>query len=258
VGQNLEQYKFQEKIRKSYLRHCGDVISVSKETGVDLKTVRKLAKKIQGGEDWKHNVIIARNIQNLMLEKYNMRFIRLKKMLDDLESQEKQVLSSCCNKPVKRVGSSDKFICIKCGDECRQQAVQVLKIIDMEVGILEKMAADDARIQDFMIKMGVTEHPEQPINVRNTQNIVVMGDGGALTPEMKQKIKDINMMGPMERERVIRGLEDEIMKLNSEISNDERQELSNQSKEEERPQKREEVEDAQFETGNGEQRDTTP
>jgi len=225
MGQNIEEYKLKNKIRNSYLRHQGDVVAVAHEVGYDLKFIRKEVKKIHKSEDWKNQVIISRNMQDLMLGKYNMRFIRFKEMLDDLENKQRKIVSACCSKSINRVGSSPKFTCSSCGLECRTHEVEVLAIYNLKASILNDMAADDERMAAFMMKMGMTEHPEPPTppSVKLTQFNVNLPGNKHHDPVVQEKLKKVQDLGPMERERLIRSLEDEIVKLTTEIDNDEGQ-----------------------------------
>ena len=214
MSNSLEAFRLLEKIKLSYLRYKGDIVSISKELNLPLDYVQKEVKKIKGKESRDVAVLISHTLMQQLFFGYQSRSQHLMDLLSSLENTEKPKLSLCHDMPVEVIEDSleTKYKCLKCGKLCKVIEVPETTIYNIKKDILEQLREEDQALVLFAKEMGYTNKTEPPPGPVFKQNIIVMkGDKGETDPQVMQ---DIQQLPPMERERLLEKLKREMLTFN--------------------------------------------
>ena len=212
MAENLEKFKLMERIKISSLINRGDPVAVSEELKLPLDYVKKILIKIRKQELKNINLLVANNVMEYIIMGYKARTHNLTEMWKALLGRDKSLISTCCEKPVKKCENKDKngkeYECLACGLRCHTELVDEEGIIDLKMGILEQLREEDRALIEFADKMGYTnkEPSEPPFQIK--QNILVMG-----SEKDKQIIEDYNKLSPMARQQLIDKLDKQILEI---------------------------------------------
>ena len=212
---NLAEFKTLEKIKISYLKHRGDVLSVLQDLGwsddPDKATyVKKAIKKIKGSEDRTAAVLISNTLVQHMLIGYESRTHHLMEIMKALEGRHSDKLSVCCEVPVKpNPNQEGKWVCLACGKkEAEVMIVDNEGMVDLKLATIESLREEDAAMVDFAEKMGYTNKSPEEKQPTIKQNIVVLPGGPGQSPEI---INDLRNMTPMARDILVDKLQKQII-----------------------------------------------
>lgn len=211
-----ENYIQYEKIKLSYLKNRGDAIEVADELNLPVKYIKKVIYKIKKQEDRDVSVLISNTLMSHILLGSKSRVILLTEMLKSLESTEKPLLSFCHEMPVEIIEDSfkTKYKCIQCKKYCEVTEIPEVDIYAVKNDIITQLREEDKNLIELASKMGYTNRIEPPPAPVFKQNILVMGQG--TNPQIMQ---DIQLLPPIEREKLMEKLKREMLNFNNDQLN---------------------------------------
>lgn len=211
-----ENYIQYEKIKLSYLKNRGNAIEVADELNLPVKYIKKVIYKIKKQEDRDVSVLISNTLMSHILLGSKSRVILLTEMLKSLESTEKPLLSFCHEMPVEIIEDSfkTKYKCIQCKKYCEVTEIPEVDIYAVKNDIITQLREEDKNLIELASKMGYTNRIEPPPAPVFKQNILVMGQG--TNPQIMQ---DIQLLPPIEREKLMEKLKREMLNFNNDQLN---------------------------------------
>lgn len=212
MSMNIEKFKLLEKIKKSYLKHRGDVIKVAEELNLPLDYIRRQVKKLEKADNDAVSVVIADNLTEYILLGYRSRVEYLTSMLEKLDNRDQVLVSVCCGEIVEE--ESDGYKCLKCGKICRVKVADRKMVFELKSKILEQLREEDRVLVEFAEKMGYTFQRPKEEHKHIHYEVKIENVNG-------ETVRKLQELDPMERERVIKELE---RKLRSEIEEEENHE----------------------------------
>ena len=233
MGNSFEEEMVAEKIKISALKHCGNMIEISKETGYAFSYVQKILKKVRMKERMDadpHRVLVADNLYQYLLKSHQQRRTYLNEMMRDLEYAKSRQVSVCCNARIIPDTDAAGVVtnkCRLCGVACAPTTMDRLDVIEMELKVLEAIEKQDITLAAFAVKMGYTN--AQPAGPSIKQDVFVFGASpnnpafqGQPIPQVhfdgkdRYTLEQIEQMPPAEREKLRRELKREIIELSRE------------------------------------------
>lgn len=203
---NIKKFKELEAIKKSYLKHRGNIVKVSDELGLPLDYIKRQVKKLEKADSDIVSVLIADNLTDYILLGYRSRVEYLTSMLEKLDNRDQVLVSVCCNECVEE--TSEGYKCLKCGNLCKVKIADRKTIFELKRRILEQLREEDRILIEFAEKMGYTfKQPEPKEEHKHIHYELKIED---VDGETVRKLQEI---GPMERERIIKELEKQLLKL---------------------------------------------
>jgi len=213
----ITKFQLEERIRRLYFKHRGNVSAVIEETGLDENYVRKVTNRIRKG--FKHDVSfqIACHITEAILAGREQRLILLEDRLKEVLSK-KEVISICCSSPVSihTYDDSTWYKCKKCGNNCETMESDgvndntVIKIID-------RMRREDEYIGKFLAAMGlILNSPDSPTQLQQSQeersprDSIQVESKEVLPPAEQKLLEKLNKLDPSEINRIRRLVESEV------------------------------------------------
>jgi len=163
MSSNIEKYKLEEKVRRSFFKHRGNISAVIKETGLEPNYVRNLVRKIRKGFRKDINFETACFITDCILSGREQRLILLEDRLQELLAK-KEVVSICCGMPISihKYEGKEWYKCKRCGENCEVTEIDKVRDLDV-VRLVECMQKEDELIGKFLALMGLvsTKKAEQ-------------------------------------------------------------------------------------------------
>lgn len=206
---NISKHFIEERIRTSLLKHRGDVSLVSKELDIDAAYIKKIQDKMKREMKRNPNVYVANNIAQHILSGHEQRQVYYKELLNNLDVNDFDLVSSCCKAPIikKQVKRKNYLICSCCNEITKAYR---LERTTSKLEVLEAMREEDAQIVEFAKKMGYAT-PDMPEEGKYVQNnyISVEGRKRGISPKIAEVVESLK---PMERARLIASISEEITK----------------------------------------------
>jgi len=210
---NIEKFKIDEKIRLSYIKHRGDVIKVSEETGYELTYVKKVTTKMRKRQDKEVGYYIANSLMSYILMGHEQRIRHLLDSLELMEGRYQELRSVCCKALVSTFIRGEKHkvtyhICTACNNRCEVETKTLLNLLKMRNNIIKLIQEEDEYLVDFAEKLGYTNKEEQPSPIVK-QNILVMNPKNKNTLD-QSVISELESLSPMDRQKARKALEAKI------------------------------------------------
>ena len=178
MGTSIEEYRMEERVRKAYFRHRGNLLAVLDETKLPKEYIEKAVLKIKKGEDWKVSRLVAEEISREMLLGRQQRIGHLVQEIEMYRENEKVKKSTCCKDLVRRLDTDGviQYECLGCGN-----FTDIVEVVNPDAHKMLLVALDELRKEDelfykFSEKVGIFETPPQTV-IKNQQNFVVMPKG---------------------------------------------------------------------------------
>jgi len=212
MGGNLEEFKLLEKIKISYLRNRGQVIVMAKELELDLNYVKKMVAKFKKRDNRDTSFWVADALMGHIMSGHHQRVTHLDEMLRSLDRMEQPLLSICCSNPVRKYPDDDpayagRYECLFHHAPCEVHIVNMLSVYRLKMQLLDQLGLEEERLVGMAVKMGFVRGEITPPStlIKAQQNIVVLpGQDG------KRIIEDYSKLSPMDRDRLIDKLKEQI------------------------------------------------
>jgi len=224
MGMSIEKFKMTEKIKLSYLRHRGNVTEVVEETGYPMELVKKAIAKIKKQGERNVAVLISNTLMSHLMLGYESRVTNLMAMVKNLEGRDRNKVSICCDSPVRRIITSEEYghedyECLECGLRAEIKILDKESILNIKIKLFEQLREEDKCLTEFADKMGYTnrENPPPPIIQKNNVLVIKSDKGSGMTDKDTEIVQDYSKLPPMERERHVEKLRNEIIDIDGQI-----------------------------------------
>jgi hypothetical protein len=197
---SAEEYRLIEKVKLSYLKNRGNIITISDELSLPIEYVKKLVKKFKGKESRDVSTLIANTLMQQMMFGYESRVQHLMSTLKELEGRQLLKVSVCCEAPLDTIEGTLP-ICCGCNKEAKIKEIDKEGIIDLKLGILAQLREEDKTMMEFAVKMGYTQQKELPAQNNITQhNVIFMGKDNKINEQDEKVVKDLVSLSALERD----------------------------------------------------------
>lgn len=210
MTKNLDEFKIEERIKISYLKHGGNILEVMQELNLPEEYVKRKIDKLRKKDSRDISSLISHNISSYILMGHESRKIHYLQILKELESDNKLKLSVCCESPAilmegsKEYGFED-YECSLCHLRCEVKQPLKNDKYRIKKEVLEQMRLEDEQLLIFAEKMGYTNvEQKQPIKV--DQNVLIIGNSDT----DKKIVEDLKNLTPKDRDRLLDRLNTEI------------------------------------------------
>lgn len=210
---NLDKFRVDEQIKKSYLRNLGDISLVLQEVGLPEEYVLSRIAKIKKTETSPERNAVAESIMSFISVGYKARRIRILEMLGSLDGAEQGRVSVCCHSAVKLHEDSldNWYECLGCHLKAETEIASYMDIYRIKKELLTELREEDKHLIAFAKEMGYTKAQDPSVVINRKQNVIVMTGKGK--DEVDGLPKDLDKLSPMDRQRFIDNLTKEILKL---------------------------------------------
>jgi len=219
----ITKFQTEEKIRRLYFKHRGNVSAVIEETGLEENYVRKVTNRIRKGFKHDASFQIACHITEAILLGREQRLTILEDRLKEVLSK-KELISVCCSGPVSEntYEGSTWYKCKKCGKNC--EILKADKVNDNTViKIIDRMRREDEYVGKFLAAMGlILNSPETPGQLqstqeeRSTQDTIQVESSEVLPPAEQKLMEKLSQLDPSEINRIRRLIESEVNRATDE------------------------------------------
>jgi hypothetical protein len=201
---NIEKYRLEETIRRSFFKHRGNINGIIEETGLDPDYIRKISSKIRRGFSHDINFETACFISDALLTGREQRMIILEDRLNEILSK-KGLISICHSAPVRMNSweGEPRYKCKVCGADCE---IMEADMVDNHAlsKIITLMRKEDEVIGKFLAMMGLVASADakQPVPVQSpkpVQSAPVPG-GPQLLPPADQEL--VNKLDSLDEKQV--------------------------------------------------------
>jgi len=211
MSKNLEQFKTDERIKISYLKHGGNILEVMKELNLPEEYIKARVDKIRKKDSKDINSLISNNIASYILMGHEGRKHHYLQILRDLEKDEEVKISVCCESPAIRMKDSieyghEDYECSLCHLRCEVKSVSKSDSYRIKKEVLEQLRMEDEQLITFAEKMGYTNIEKQP-DIKVDQNVLILNtnDGD------KKIVDDLRNLSPKDRDRLLDKLNKNIL-----------------------------------------------
>jgi len=160
----IAKFKLQEKIRRLYFRHRGDVLAVAREAELEdqIDYVRTVCSKIKRGFDNNVNFEVACFVTDALLAGREQRLILMEDRVQELLNKQER-LSVCHNSSITEhiFENVTRYKCNICHADCDTQIIDRTNDTDV-VRYIDRMRKEDELIYKFMVTMGFISKMDKP------------------------------------------------------------------------------------------------
>ena len=164
MSTQIKKFKLQEKIRRLYFRHRGNILAVVKEAELEdqIEYVRQVCTKIKRSFASNVNFEIACFVTDALLSGREQRLIFMEDRVKELLSKQTRV-SVCCSSGVTEHKFDDEihFKCNSCLSDCTTRIEDGTNDMDV-VRYIDRMRKEDELIYKFMVTMGFISKLNKP------------------------------------------------------------------------------------------------
>ena len=160
MSSNIQQYRQEETIRRSFFKHRGNVNAIIEETGLDPGYIRKISSKIRKGFSHDINFETACFITDAILSGREQRLVILEDRLQEVLNK-KETVSLCHGAPISEhpYEGATWYKCKMCQANC--ETMEVDKVEDNNVvKLIDRMRKEDELIGKFLEAMGIIANAE--------------------------------------------------------------------------------------------------
>jgi len=237
MGENLEKFGVEERVRFLILKHKGMLTRVVEESGTDLAYVQQVATKLKKKRDHDIACQVATTISMEIIDGHSARVAHLRDAMYQMQLNAAQRLSQCCQSPVRIYswGKTDAlepgnyelhFICSQCQNEC----VACMPGVDLGEyrRLLNQWLLEDQSLAKFAETMGLTFKEDQPNIIHKHYNVAMInnntpGDTSSVMPERRivashqldaegtELVKQAGELTPVTRELLRKSLEEKML-----------------------------------------------
>jgi hypothetical protein len=205
----------EERIRAAYFVHMGDPRLISEQLHLPLVEVQRHVKAITDERDKDPQRVTADSITMYIIAGSEMRKYHLNKQLTALNGRDQMWRSVCCHKPIEVVpatkDSVEFTICLDCGRRCSAEVMDQVLIFRLRNETIKNLREEDESLLKNLEKLNIIGVPQGPPAQNIQQNIVVVGG----------KAQDYMKLGPMEMDRLLKDLREDIITLDATIQTNE-------------------------------------
>lgn len=164
MSTGIEKFRMEERIRRLFFKHRGDINAIIEETKLDGNYIRKVTKKVRRGFQHDVNFEIACFITDAILSGREQRLIILEDRLNEI-LKKKETVSICHAAPVSehKYEGSTWYKCKMCLQNCETQEVD--RVDDNHVAkLIDRMRKEDEFIGKFLAAMGIIANNPEGVN----------------------------------------------------------------------------------------------
>lgn len=227
MGNSPEEDAVKERIRISNLKHRGNILAISKETGYQYYFVKKIVDRLRRTRvDEPYNELVAKTLSDYIIEGHKQRVAYYEEMLRSLQMTEQFEVSDCCS-AIFRIVEKDGVqteVCRTCSTPAKKKTLNQLEVFKMEMDLLTELRNEAKALGDFSVRMGFTNAPAKAPLIKQDFLVISGGQQTAKTIEGSSSnkpieidakevytVEQINNMPPAEREKLRSKLHKEIM-----------------------------------------------
>lgn len=213
MSTGIEKFKTEERIRRLFFKHRGNINAIINETGFDGNYIRAITKKIKGSLRKDVNFEIACFITDAILAGREQRLIIMEDRLQELLNKKKKLISACCNWEIKenKYENEIRYKCLKCFGDC--DTIEIDTVNDTQVvKLIDRMRKEDELIAKFLATMGIvatggelSPPPQQPSRIS-----VESSEVASLPPVEKKMLEKLQDLNESEISEIRRFVEDKI------------------------------------------------
>lgn len=218
MSNQITKFQLEEKIRRLYFKHRGNLNAIIEETGLDEEYIRKVTNRIR--KKFKHDVSfeIACFVTEALLSGREQRLVILEDRLREI-LQKKSVVSLCCGYPIAihEYGGSTWFRCKKCQQNCETTETDQVNDNTL-IKFIDRMRKEDELIGKFLATMGIiAKNPDLPIeegrkNLPENPTIDIEVEE-ELPPAEQKLIQKLKLLDPSDINRIRRLVESEVNRV---------------------------------------------
>jgi len=221
---NFIRVKVEEEVRRSLLRHRGDVHRVAQDTEIAVQFVRRIWEKMRGKMDRDTSIFVAFNVLGEMLSGRSQRIQLIQDQIDSYQGHQTEQVSECCRKPVYRErqvadlsstpGLVDQVVewvdvikCTSCKKTCNVLERPNVFVHREMRNLIEMLRDEDNCLVNFAEKLGVVAG-DRPAPIRLTQHVLVTQGGKQKSKEVDSTVvTQLEKLEPRDRQKLRRSLQ---------------------------------------------------
>lgn len=214
MTKNLDEFKIEERIKISYLKHGGNILEVMQELNLPEEYVKKRIDKLRKKDSRDISSLISNNITSYILSGHESRKIHYLQILRELEQDSKVKLSVCCEAPAILLKDSNEYgyedyECSLCHLRCEVKDMIKSDMYRIKKEVLEQLRIEDEQLMTFAEKMGYTNIESKPA-IKVDQNVLIIGNNDG----DKKIVEDLRNLAPKDRDRLLEKLNNNIIQPN--------------------------------------------
>ena len=190
----ITKFRQQERIRRLFFKHRGNINAIVDETGFDESYIIKVTRKIKKGFQRDVCSEIASFITAAILEGVEQRRILLEDRLQEI--QKKELRSICCGSPISihTYEQTKWYKCKRCGENCEIEEYDLTRNVDF-VRLTNAMRKEDELLAKWMTAVGFVENiTKEQIPPQNTTPPTRYVESRELPPAEKKLTEDMKKL----------------------------------------------------------------
>jgi len=216
MSTQIEKFKLQEKIRRLFFRHRGDVLAVARDAGLEeqIDFVRQTCSKIKRSFGKDVNFEIACFVTDALLAGREQRLIMMEDRVNELLSKAERI--SICHEvgvTEHKFDGEIHYKCNSCHADCTTRLEDKTNDTDV-VRYVDRMRKEDELIYKMMITMGFISKMDSPKDAQGKLPEAIPVDSVALSPEEVKLQNKLNELPPDEISELRNLLEKKIVEMN--------------------------------------------